>query len=773
MSLYDDATFIYSGEAAAGAPHRAYTLKPAEKLKPTVLNANSDLSSSGTVDGSSNSLGLVLADSSTNSSASIANGLLTITTGADGASTKARVYTSNGTSTAYLESGKSYNLTYTVVENNGVTDFKYAEDGIIRPAPTEIGTHAVSFKRGEHNNSPYFYLQSETPSSNIVLKDIIVREAEQRSLDFRVTRGSNLAATRVKADGLIEKGRENLIRYSNTLTGAGWSNTTGTPTNYNAAVGGKSGYDGSMNAWLLEKTTLANSYVGMPFFGYNGVYTWSMYAKNEGTRTNGLHMYTEFATAYFDLVNGTIDAQGGSNKIAAEMVPVTGQAGDTDRWYRCSVTGSGEIVDGDSEDRPRFKIVNIDGSDEGGGFGYSADGKIFIQNVQFERGVVATPYIDSKNMTGKAGLLVNEPRYDYLTSTTDCPGALMEPGRTNLFVHSEYFAGTFNPIRTTFEEKNAKSPEGFENAVFIKETSATNDTHGFQFIDFDIDDGEFYSLSFFVKAKGREKFFCQFSEDTVLKMNVTVDLSGTPSAVDNKPGHTGSEEIINYGDGWYRVEINGKEGLANDDTRNINFFFIEDASGTNTTYDGDTTKGLLFYGLQIEKGPFCTSYIPTYGSTVTRTKDVFVSPVDDSEYATDDFTFFIDYKDFKSNGLTSAGLWRALYRDSIASSHRSIFQYNTSIGYHGFPSSTPSTSGSEYSSNHAPEGANKIAVVYNRDSVAVYVDGSQTKLDYSVDTTKNGLQFIDLNYGSSKMTLNSIMVFNRPLTKDEAIALTT
>ena len=252
-------------------------------------------------------------------------------------------------------------------------------------------------------------------------------------------------------------------------------------------------------------------------------------------------------------------------------------------------------------------------------------------------------------------------------------------------------------------------------------------------------------------------------------MNVTVDLSGTPSVVDNKAGHTGSEEIIDYGDGWYRVEINGKEGLANDDTRNINFFFIEDASGTTTSYDGDTTKGLLFYGLQIEKGPWCSSYIPTYGSTATRTKDAFVSPVDDSEYATEDFTFFIDYKDFKSNGNTSAGLWRAVYRDST----RSIFQYNLSVGYHGFPSSTPSTPGSEYSSNHATEGANKIALVYNRDSVAVYVDGTQTKLDYSVDTTKKGLQFIDLNYGSSKMTVNSIMVFNRPLTKDEAIALTT
>jgi len=33
--------------------------------------------------------------------------------------------------------------------------------------------------------------------------------------DFTFSRGSNLAATRVDVNGLIEKGRENLLTYSN------------------------------------------------------------------------------------------------------------------------------------------------------------------------------------------------------------------------------------------------------------------------------------------------------------------------------------------------------------------------------------------------------------------------------------------------------------------------------------------------------------------------------------------------------------------------------
>ena len=45
--------------------------------------------------------------------------------------------------------------------------------------------------------------------------NLSVKEVEQKPLDFTFTRGSNLTATRVAPNGYIEKGRENLITYSN------------------------------------------------------------------------------------------------------------------------------------------------------------------------------------------------------------------------------------------------------------------------------------------------------------------------------------------------------------------------------------------------------------------------------------------------------------------------------------------------------------------------------------------------------------------------------
>jgi hypothetical protein len=44
-------------------------------------------------------------------------------------------------------------------------------------------------------------------------------------------------------------------------------------------------------------------------------------------------------------------------------------------------------------------------------------------------------------------------------------------------------------------------------------------------------------------------------------------------------------------------------------------------SSGNASYDGDGTSGILFYGLQLEEGKFCSSYIPTHGVDATRSPD--------------------------------------------------------------------------------------------------------------------------------------------------------
>jgi hypothetical protein len=91
--------------------------------------------------------------------------------------------------------------------------------------------------------------------------------------DFTFSRGSNLAATRVGADGLIEKGRENLLLQSNTFSNASWLKELGTSITI-----GQSGYDGSSDAWLLDTDGTQFSRLRQTLSS-NGVQTFSIYAK--------------------------------------------------------------------------------------------------------------------------------------------------------------------------------------------------------------------------------------------------------------------------------------------------------------------------------------------------------------------------------------------------------------------------------------------------------------------------------------------------------------
>ena len=90
--------------------------------------------------------------------------------------------------------------------------------------------------------------------------------------DFTFSRGSDISATRVNADGYIEKGYENLLLQSNTFSDAAWARTGVFPPE-----SGYEGYDGSNNAWLLTKgSSFGRIYQSI---SNSGVQSTSIYAK--------------------------------------------------------------------------------------------------------------------------------------------------------------------------------------------------------------------------------------------------------------------------------------------------------------------------------------------------------------------------------------------------------------------------------------------------------------------------------------------------------------
>ena len=190
--------------------------------------------------------------------------------------------------------------------------------------------------------------------------------------DFTFSRGSNLAATRVDVNGLIEKGRENVLLYSQDFSNAAWSKTSVSITT------GQSGYDGSSDASLIEVLTSgAPRKISQTAGSFNGVSTLSVYAKAgtapiiavEAAGSNGFYKY-------FNLSTGTGGSQGGSI-IDSSMVDVGGG------WYRLSITGNPTTITS-----PQFFVCDADN------FTYATAGStIYIQDAQLENSLVATDYI--------------------------------------------------------------------------------------------------------------------------------------------------------------------------------------------------------------------------------------------------------------------------------------------------------------------------------------------------------------------------------------------
>jgi hypothetical protein len=272
--------------------------------------------------------------------------------------------------------------------------------------------------------------------------------------DFTFSRGSNLTATRVDSNGLIEKGRENLLKQSNQF------DTTWTTSNA-SVTSGQSGYDGSSDAWLLEATGTSSTRVQQTI-STDSVQTISVYAK-KGTADYFQIRLTGASTAFafFNLDNGTLGTL--SNQVDASITSVGSG------WYRCSLTRIGAATSA------RIYVTGNNTTS------VSVGDNIYIQDAQVEQGLIATEPIESGATTGLAGILEDSPRFDY-SGGASCASLLLEGSRTNEIGYSEYFEGWTPQGSPTITTNYGTSPEGLQNSsrlVFTSvsdyiETSVTN-----------------------------------------------------------------------------------------------------------------------------------------------------------------------------------------------------------------------------------------------------------------------------------------------------------
>jgi len=557
--------------------------------------------------------------------------------------------------------------------------------------------------------------------------------------DFTFTRAS--AATRVNASGNIEKETSNLLLQSNQFDTT-WSNNGTTETS------GQSGYDGSSDAWLLEKSIAGGSIRQSIVF--NGVGTYSVYAK-AGT-LNYILLYINYGSgtdtqAYFDLSNGSVGT------TIAEIDANIESVGNG--WYRCSVSFS----------TPSATATTLFFPAQGDGDTSGTSGNIYIQDAQLEQGLVARDYIETTTTAIYGGITDNVPRLDYTDSS--CPALLLEPLRTNLIAYSEYFNGAdWINVGVTATENAVISPEGVQNATQLNFTGTSYK----RFEQNTSNAATACTTSIFMKYINHDIVMARMDSTSGASYAWFNIQTGEVLKVDGANGSVPDPiaSVDDYGDGWYRLNTTQNSMASNQE---IFWYFVPDI---NTSTGGWTGSGSAYaYGAQFEEGSYATSYIPTYGSSVTRnaenTKATNVSDL----IGQSEGTLYVETKgQTKDSSLLlrvaqSGGVYGdSIYIDiAVGGSLRAVI-FNNYVSQ--MLSTTSVTDGQSI----------KAALAYSNNDCVFYLNGTQIASDISVSLPTSLADILlgsyyPANSAQQYKGTNQALVFKTRLSNEELADLTT
>jgi hypothetical protein len=239
-----------------------------------------------------------------------------------------------------------------------------------------------------------------------------------------------------------------------------------------------------------------------------------------------------------------------------------------------------------------------------------ANSKKLDRRITFRRSSSGT-YVGADGLIKTAN--IDQPRFDHDPVTGQSLGLLVEESRTNSWTYSEQLENAaWTKTDTTVTANSATAPDGTTTASKITST-ATTAVHSISRLKTVVSPAW---VTVYLKAA--EYTICDVYDvniDTGFRINLlTGALSESPAFVGKFI--SGRYGISSAGNGWFRVQL----GLATSDATVNNPVRIY-PNGAQS-YLGDGTSGILVWGAQLEAGAFPTSYIPTAGSTVTRSADL-------------------------------------------------------------------------------------------------------------------------------------------------------
>jgi len=557
--------------------------------------------------------------------------------------------------------------------------------------------------------------------------------------DFTFTRGSNLSATRVNEQGFIEKGYENLLLQSNSF------DTTWIPRDA-TITGGQAGYDGTNDAWLLQ--AVSNGYNRRIYqsVSLSSVFTFSFYAKaNTSNYAQAIVFNSTGADpkSYFNLSTGETGTT--TDSIDVNMADVG------DGWYRCSITGNASVS--------QIWLLVSD-------YGYTnlvdAGGSIYIQDAQLNQSLVSYPYVETTTAPEKGGILADLPRVDYSSGGASL---LLEPQRTNLVPHSEYFGGwsTADSTVTLIQDANPIDSVAYE----IKSSVTANTSRIYQ--NGLMTSGNDYVSSYLVKPSANPPEYIGFACISNLTPDVLYNFATDSFEDFNIVGNAAKCESISMTNGWKLLKVPVHENVIN--TR----FNIYQGGRAGSRLNAIAGQSYYIKFAQLEEASYPTSYIPAYGTSQTRLEDLCVNSGDVNTFNSTEGVFYFEGNAFVSDPSAEGQIY--IYNDS--GSEQISIRFNRLSANNIFVGMAGTTGTSGFIQNNSVNLTNtfKLALKYSVGNWKLYVNGNLLGTTNATTFSANTLNSLNFSSNISTVPLEGnvgqVLYFPTALSDEACIELTT
>ena len=319
------------------------------------------------------------------------------------------------------------------------------------------------------------------------------------------------------------------------------------------------------------------------------------------------------------------------------------------------------------------------------------------------------------------------PRIDF----TDGTGSLLlEPQRTNLFTYSEDFSQSYwNKSALTVTLTSEIAPNGSSGSVYnIAGTLANLYAGGTTGVE--------HTISFYIKSNsaGKDKFKLRLGNNTSDEFTATNE--------------------------WVRYSFTSTPATA--------VFGITTSASPNNELD------LLVWGAQSEQADYATSYIPTNGSSVTRSADVANNSGNADLFNDSEGVLYAEIA-----ALENDTTFRQMSINGGTTNTVRILYGTTSNQIRGFVQVASSTVADlSFISNDITTNS-KIAVKYKENDFALWVNGFEVDTDTTGVSfgagTLNSFDFNDNGSGGSPFygNVKAVAVFKEALTDAELEKLTS